>query len=226
MAYEVQITRDPFGSRNAQRPRIHLEEWHDVVHRDAELQFAVPIPPDYHPLLFVQWTAHPEAASGNAPNSLYYSLGTLSTNYPDEPMIRKMVELAVKLKAVVMGDNGEFYQFDGNNEVVARDEGPPPAPEPLLYGFGAGFCRDLTAQVAANPATGAILDYTWYLGYLTSFSQARHARGEAVVNYPLNTERATEDQAFLRSYSAEHPDARFVQAVLALIRMHDLCLNS
>ena len=125
----------------------------------------------------------------------------------------------------VVGDNGELYQFDGNGEVVAREEGPPTAPGPTLYGFGAGFCRDLTTLVAASPATGAISHYTWYLGFLTSFNQVRHARGEAVVNYPLTMERATEDQAFLRSYSVEHPDTRFVQAVLALIRMHDLRLN-
>ena len=225
MGYEVEITRDPFHSRKGEGPHIHLEEWYDVVRRDEELQFVVPSQPERHPPLSVRWTAHPGAASEDASNWLHYGLGTLDARYPDEPMIRKMVELAVRLKAVVVGDNGELYQFDGNGEVVAREEGPPTAPGPTLYGFGAGFCRDLTTLVAASPATGAISHYTWYLGFLTSFNQVRHARGEAVVNYPLTMERATEDQAFLRSYSVEHPDTRFVQAVLALIRMHDLRLN-
>ena len=226
MGYEVEITRDPFRSRKGKGPHIHLEEWYDVVHRDGELQFVVPSEPERHPPLSVRWTAHPGAASEDAPNWLHYGLGTLDAKYPDEPMIRKMVELAVKLKAVVVGDNGELYQFDENGEVVAREEGPPTALEPALYGLGAGCCRDLTALVAANPANGAIPHHTWYLGFLTSFNQARHARGEAVVNYPLTRERAVEDQPFLRSYSVEHPDIRFVQAVLALIRMHDLRLNS
>lgn len=64
--------------------------------------------------------------------------------------------------------------------------------------------------------------YTWYLGFLSSFNQARYGNGEAGVNYHITPDRLGEDLAFLQAYSIEHPARPFVQAALALIRMHSL----
>ena len=44
--------------------------------------------------------------------------GAIDTKNPDKLVIRKMVELANKLKAKVIGEEGEVYDSDGNSKHV------------------------------------------------------------------------------------------------------------
>ena len=238
MAWEQHITRREHVTDDGLE--ISLEEWRAYVEASSDLR-----PDGFYPVSAASQEALKEAPLevftsiayiGYSIEGGYYSFdyndGFISVTHPDDTTFKRMYAAAQHFGATVRDDDGEQYNEHGeiyrvrdNNAVFVTYEEPLPLTKPLIHGLGAASCRDLTDMIRVEPARGAMLYYTWYLGFLTAFNQARYSRGKAGVNYQLTEERASEDQAFLRSYSLEHPENRFIQAVLALIQMHDLRLN-
>lgn len=98
MGYDLHITRrskwwDDEG------PEISLVQWKAFMRSDAEVQ----PDPDNGPVDFL-YMAHPEE-----PWPLWWDRGEVRTKNPDEVTVRKLVEIAKKLKARVVGDDGEEY---------------------------------------------------------------------------------------------------------------------
>ena len=98
MGYNLYITRakqwpDEMG------PKITCEEWLAVVRDDPELAINAA-----NGLYFAEWTSLEGDES-------WFDLdnGAITTKNPDEPEIRKMLLLAQRLHAHVVGDDGEVY---------------------------------------------------------------------------------------------------------------------
>jgi hypothetical protein len=115
MGYELHIARKSDWDTD-EDSNISLDEWLSYVHKDEELKltngFQMNIPnvdtswkerPG-----FCEWTAHPKANDGILPWFDYWR-GSISTKYPDDFTIRKMLEIAQSLNARVQGDDDEFY---------------------------------------------------------------------------------------------------------------------
>jgi hypothetical protein len=71
-----------------------------------------------HPVI---WTAHPQQVA------FWFHDGAVSLKNPDNATIRKMVELAHKLNARVLGEENEEYGWDGE---PLPDYGPDGEPLP------------------------------------------------------------------------------------------------
>ena len=111
MGYEVHITRATEWIRSNEAP-ITEEDWLAVVDTDPELIVSAD---DYYDtkdrhtgavrrVHAVSWTAHPEE-----PWPLWHDGDEILTKNADEPTIGKMKQLAQRLNARVLGDDGESY---------------------------------------------------------------------------------------------------------------------
>jgi len=111
VGYDLHITRAKFWADN-DRCQISSDEWLAYVARDPELS---PVPENGP--YFAAW----KGKSKYPDPWLDWSRGNISTKYPDEPLIDKMVTIAAALAAHVQGDDGEVYR-SGHE--------PPIAPQP------------------------------------------------------------------------------------------------
>jgi len=109
MGFDVYITRAELPEQSGQHPISELE-WKGLVESDSSLT----ISPDEHcdrrtsdgrieRFQMVVWTAHP----GRPPFMLID--GAVRIKSPDEATLQKMVEMAKRLGARVMGESGEVY---------------------------------------------------------------------------------------------------------------------
>jgi hypothetical protein len=124
MGYNLYITRASNFWETKDFPIIE-SEWLAVAEADPTLSYSTS---DYydqrledghieriHPWLYV---AHPEKPP------LWYIGGAIETKNPDTQLISKMVEIADKLNAKVIGEEGEVYDSSGN--ATSQTEEPPP----------------------------------------------------------------------------------------------------
>ena len=120
MGYDVHITRAEDWAMN-EGHEITAREWHELIRRDADLRLA-----GYNGPHFVIWNAHP------LDNEAWLDLvrGNITTKAPDEPLLRKMLEIAQQLNANVQGDDGELY--------TGADIGAPP-PNVPFHSSGPGL---------------------------------------------------------------------------------------
>jgi hypothetical protein len=88
MGYDLHITRKAHWS-DEDGSVITADEWRVLIDGDAQLR--------------------------ENDGALYYDAGEITAKNPDEPLIRKMVEIAQKLDARVQGDDGEIYRGDGSS---------------------------------------------------------------------------------------------------------------
>jgi hypothetical protein len=113
MGYDLYITRADHTWETQLRP-ISEQEWRALAESDPTLQASIT---DYtdrrladgtiervHPWLYV---THPER------RALWYYNGAISTKDPDTQLVVKMVQLADRLQAHVIGDEGEVYDQTG-----------------------------------------------------------------------------------------------------------------
>lgn len=104
MGYDVHITRREHWADD-EGPAISMEEWRRYVESDADVQ---PDPQNGdEDFLFVN---HPDE-----PAPLWWSRGGVYTKNPDQPTILKMIEIAVRIRALVQGDDGDFYDSVGKS---------------------------------------------------------------------------------------------------------------
>lgn len=112
MGYELYITRASSWLETKRSP-ISKEEWEKIVAEDQELQLSTD---DYyermqdakrerfHPII---WTTHPDRVP------LWFIDGAIEVKNADQSTVRKMVQLARKLNARVIGEAEEEYGEDG-----------------------------------------------------------------------------------------------------------------
>ena len=113
MGYNLYITRRSCWFD--EEPEISAEEWHDYVARDHELRmdaslgdhFAVWSGPSTHEIPWLAWVG-----------------GNIESKNPDQPLIRKMTQIAQALGASVQGEECESYDDHGQAS-------PPPKPSLL-----------------------------------------------------------------------------------------------
>src|SRR4051812_21174805 len=98
MGYDLHITRR-VDWWDFDGPAITLEEWGAYVKGDAEVQ----PDPDNGPTDFL-YAAHPKE-----PWPLWWYRGEVYAKNPDEATVRKLVGIAEKLEARVLGDDGETH---------------------------------------------------------------------------------------------------------------------
>jgi hypothetical protein len=100
MGYEFHITRALDWSESEQSP-IAAAEWLQLVAADPELHIDEQNGP-----YFAVWSG---TASDPEGGWFDWSDGCISTKNPDRAILTKMLELALKLRAKVQGDDGEIY---------------------------------------------------------------------------------------------------------------------
>jgi hypothetical protein len=99
MGYDLHITRAADWTESASAP-IRAEEWLDLVRRDPEFELDG---------LNGPYFAHWKNADSIQEGWLDWSAGQIYTKYPDSSLLRKMVAIADRLGAIVVGDDGERY---------------------------------------------------------------------------------------------------------------------
>ena len=112
MGYDFHITRAADWTQSEQQP-ISEAEWRELVDADPTLEVCQE---DYyaresngqreqfHPVI---WVTHPGRPC------FWHMDGKITKKYPDDALIDKMIEIAQKLNARVLGDDGEEYTAEG-----------------------------------------------------------------------------------------------------------------
>jgi hypothetical protein len=115
MGYDVHITRIDDWTKAESKP-IRLEEWIAVVRDDPEMHldgFAEAETPGgllrYESKGLAVWTAYSGHQVDGNKAWFDHRRGAVIVKNPDEEILRKMKEIAKKLKAKVIGDEGEEY---------------------------------------------------------------------------------------------------------------------
>jgi hypothetical protein len=126
MGYDVYITRAEHPDESGQHP-ISEADWNALVESDASLKLS---PTDYYErrtpdgktekLPMVIWTAHP-----SRPPFLLMD-GAIYIKSPNEATVEKMVEMAGKLKARVVDEDGEVYSSGTPTGGPVSSAPPPP----------------------------------------------------------------------------------------------------
>jgi hypothetical protein len=114
VGYDLHITR-AFMSFDSGRYPILGTEIDELVSTEADLV----IPPDAPrrpEFCYLTWPA-------DGDDWLLFDAGRLRTTHPRPPLLRRMTELAARLDAWVIGDDGEVYEWDGER-VADRQRGP------------------------------------------------------------------------------------------------------
>jgi hypothetical protein len=117
MSYSVHIVRQ---TAEGQEDPISLDEWNAYIEADPDLKRPEPGHPNYSDTLVLlpSETDNPEDWPW-----LAWSSGSLSTDYPQQPMLKKMGQLALHFGAVVMSDDGDIWAIDENGKVSMSMEG-------------------------------------------------------------------------------------------------------
>ena len=100
MGYDLFITRAEDWIDSESNP-ITSEEWLAVVDEDPELTPWAAYPNSH----FAVWSGRSE----HAEPWLDWAKGYIYTKNPDAPLMKKMVEIAKRLNARVLGQDGEEY---------------------------------------------------------------------------------------------------------------------
>ncbi len=127
MGYSLYITRRK-DARDDDGPSITVDEWKSLVESDPELDFK-----DDRIPLTATWSG-----KSQWPDPWFsYSerWGCIDTKNPDAPVVEKMLEMAEKLNARVLGQDGEIYTSSTEYYWEDEDESPPPDPRPWWKRF-------------------------------------------------------------------------------------------
>lgn len=116
MGYDLHIIRRTDWEDDEEDSNISLDEWLAYAGTDHELEltngYEMSIPGNasyFHPVPgFCIWRGHSVPDLKKKP-WLSYGHGSISTKYPDDETIGKMLAIAGELNARVQGDEGEFY---------------------------------------------------------------------------------------------------------------------
>jgi hypothetical protein len=112
MSYSVTIIRQTAEGRESQ---IALDEWNSYIESDPELKRPEPGHPNYNDTLVLLPT---EDVSPDDWQWLWWVNGKISSDYPQEPMLKKMGQVARHFNAVVRSDDGDIWTIDENGRVT------------------------------------------------------------------------------------------------------------
>lgn len=111
MSYSVHILRQ---TEEGQEVPITLDEWNAYVGADPDFERSEPGHPHYsEKLAFLR----SDSNSREEWQSLRWVSGSLSSDYPQQAMLKKMGEIARHFDAVVMSDDGDIWTIDENGKV-------------------------------------------------------------------------------------------------------------
>ncbi|RXK86880.1 hypothetical protein [Filimonas effusa] len=116
MGYDLHIVRRDDWDDSEADSNISLAEWLLYVESDHELEltngYQIKIPgvesSFQHVPGFCYWKGHPAKVADDKP-WFDYGHGMISTKYPDDETIKKMIAIAAYFQGRVQGDDGEFY---------------------------------------------------------------------------------------------------------------------
>jgi hypothetical protein len=117
MGYIVHITRAEKWHESENAP-IRAEEWLATVEADPEMRLLEGT--------WAEWLGHPDRIV-----SFGLRDGAISFKHPDDYTLSKMIDLAERLEASVIGDDGEEYGHQTARELLARAGTPRPQDVPL-----------------------------------------------------------------------------------------------
>ena len=117
MGYDIHITRKENWFDNESENNISLEEWLDYVSNDLDMRldnFAQVQLPDGKIFRTDEegicvWEKYSQDGIGQNHAWFTYYDGNILVKNPDQEIINKMVDIALKLNAKVQGDEGELY---------------------------------------------------------------------------------------------------------------------
>ncbi len=111
MSYSVTIVRQ---SNEGQETPITLDEWNSYIEADPELKRPDPNHPNYQDDLVLLPT---EGVKSDDWQWFWWVTGSVSSDYPQQPMLKKMAQVARHFDAVVMSDDGDIWTIDENGRV-------------------------------------------------------------------------------------------------------------
>lgn len=117
MSYSIHIARQTAEGQNTP---ISLDEWNAFIEADPDLQRPEPGHPNYSDTLAL-------LPSNEAPPEdwpwLAWSSGSISSDYPQPPMLKKIGQAARHFGAIVLSDDGDVWTIDENGKVSMSMEG-------------------------------------------------------------------------------------------------------
>ena len=117
MGYELHIIRKSDWENDEEPSNVTLQEWRQYVSSDSELEFDEQAVAGEYGEGFCEWNAHPNEKRPQYRSWFAYFRGSIDVKHPDEPTVRKMLQIADRLSAKVQGDDLEYYDEDMIAEV-------------------------------------------------------------------------------------------------------------
>ena len=112
MSYSVHILRQ---TEEGQEVPITLDEWNAYVDADSDLvRFEPGHPHHSEKLVFLR----SDSTSPDEWQWLQWVTGSLSSDYPQQPMLKKMGQIARHFDAIVMSDDGDIWAIDESGKVT------------------------------------------------------------------------------------------------------------
>ena len=114
MGYDIHITRRKHWSAEGE-PQINFDEWKTIVNSDPQLEPVGGTGQEESTIMMCD-------ESRRAARYFYYSDGQVFVKKPCTAVLMKMLAIAQKLNAQVMGDDEEVYAPDGTPSHKAQFE--------------------------------------------------------------------------------------------------------
>jgi hypothetical protein len=121
MGYHLHITRAADWTHSSELP-ITAAEWLKLVRLDSQLTQDRAYGP-----YSARWSGSP-----GTHRWLAWSEGRITTQYPDGPLLEKLVAIAEQLGAKVQGDGGEVYSGAEPVDEWLEDKTLPFTPRPVM----------------------------------------------------------------------------------------------
>lgn len=111
MSYSVHILRQ---TGDGQETPVTMEEWNAYIDQDGDLKRPGPEHPDFrNGVVFLPV----EAAGPDDWQSLRWVSGSILSDYPQQPMMKKIGQIARHFGAVVMSDDGDIWIIDDDGQL-------------------------------------------------------------------------------------------------------------
>lgn len=209
MSSSVHITRQADDGRETP---ITLEEWNAFVEADPDLKRPEPGHLNYSETLVLL------PSSSDPPDDwqwLSWCSGSISSDYPQQPMLRKIAQIARHFEAVVTNDEGEVWAIDSEGRVsIAGMSGARSGDASLTDRSTPTFSQP--PPLPAKPEATA--PQPWYLYIQRS--------GQIIDSEPAVTLLAEAIAISLEHYPASIPIADLEQACTLAERLKELGLDA
>jgi hypothetical protein len=111
MSYSVHVLRQ---TAEGQEAPITLDEWNAYIESDPELKRPEPGHTNFSETLVLLPT---DGVSPDEWQSLRWVTGSILFDYPQQPMLKKMGQIARHFDAAVMSDDGDIWTIDEDGRV-------------------------------------------------------------------------------------------------------------